>query len=175
MELHVAILLGAAVMMSGTADAGVAANRAFLMLSNHSVEFIDGVPALRRCGHRWDAKEQRAVEVVDGVEFLDDQKFWKMIKENDAAKSARSDVRVERDGRLFYRGKPVELGLGVGLLDSVLRWQGWIVAVGTAADKTRSTIKGPIWYLFWFGESSLKGSYREVSQASAPPLRIYSK
>ena len=56
---------------------------------------------------------------------------------------------LKRDGRL-HRGKPVELGLGVGRLDSVLRWREWIVAVGTAADKTRSTIKGPIWYLFWF-------------------------
>jgi len=163
-------------MMAGTpADAGVEANRAFLMLSNHSVEFIDGVPALRRCEHRWDAKEQRTIEIVDGVEFLDDQQFWKMIKENDAAKSARKDVRVERDGRLFYLGKPVELGLGVGRLDSVLRWHYWIVAVGTAADKTRSTIKGPIWYLFWFGQKSLNGSYRQVSDVGAPPLRIYSK
>jgi hypothetical protein len=175
MELLVGIILGAAVMMSGAADAGMEANRAFLMLNDHSIEFIDGVPALRRCEHRWDAKEQRSIQVVDGVEFLLDKQFWKMIDENDAAKSARKDVRVGKDGRLFYHDKPVELGLGVGRLDSVLRWQGWIVAVGTAADKTRSTIKGPIWYLFWFGENSLKGSYREVDTTSAPPLRIYSK
>jgi len=169
-------LSGAPMIVAGTAaDAGVEANRAFLMLNNNSIEFIDGVAALRRCEHRWDAKEQRPIEVVDGVEFLIDKQFWKMIDENDAAQSARKDVRVEKDGRLFYRDKPVELGLGVGRLDSVLRWREWIVAVGTAADKTRSTIKGPIWYLFWFGKTSLKGSYRQVSDVGAPPLRIYSK
>jgi hypothetical protein len=36
-------------------------------------------------------------------------------------------------------------------------------------------IKGPIWYLFWFGEKSLKGSYRQVSTVGELPLRIYSK
>jgi hypothetical protein len=167
-----------AMMMSGTAaDGGVDANRSFLMLNDQSVEFVDGAPVLGywRTGHRWNAKEQRLIEIVDGVEFPMDRQFWKMVKENDAKYSAAADVRIEKDGRLLYRGKPVEAGLTVGRLVYVLRWRDWIVAVGSAADPKRSTIKGPIWYLLWFGDKSLKGSYRQVSDGSVIPLRIYSK
>jgi hypothetical protein len=147
------------------------------MLNDQSVEFVDGAPVLGYwpTGHRWDAQVQRSIEIVDGIEFPIDRQFWKMVEENDAKNSAASDVRVDKDGRLFYRGKPVELGLAVARLNYVLRWRDWIVAVGTSADRKRSTIKGPIKYLFWFGPSSLKGSYRQVSDVTAPPLRIYSK
>jgi len=172
------ILVGAAMMMSGRAEgSGAETKRSFLMLNDQSVEFVDGAPVLGhwRVQHRWDEKEKRESEVVDGVEFVMGKDFWTMVKDNGAKNSAMSDVRVEKDGRLFYRGKLVELGLGVGHLDSVLRWNDWIVAVGTAADKSRSTIKGPIWYLYWFSEKILKGSYRQVDTLGAPPLRIYSK
>lgn len=170
--------VGAAMMMSATVvDAGVEANRSFLMLNDQSVEFVDGAPVLGYwpTGHRWDAKEQRSIEIVDGIEFPMGRQFWKMVEENDAKNSAASDVRVDEQGHLFYRAKPVELGLAVRHLVYVLRWRDWIVAVGSAADKTRSTIKGPIWYLFWFGKTTLKGSYRQVSDGSALPLRIYTK
>jgi hypothetical protein len=115
------------------------------------------------------------IEIVDSIEFPIGRQFWKMVEENDAKNSAASEVRVDEQGHLFYRAKPVELGLAVGHLVYVLRWRDWIVAVGSAADKTRSTIKGPIWYLFWFGKTTLKGSYRQVSDVVALPLRIYTK
>jgi hypothetical protein len=171
------ILIGTTLMSGGTVDSGVAEGRSFLMLNDQSIEFVDGTPVLGHwaTAHRWDATKRQSIEIVDGAEFVIDKQFWKMVRENGARHAASSEVRLERDGRLFYRGKPVDLGLRVGHLESVLRWRNWIVAVGTAADPTRSTIKGPIWYLFWFDERSLKGSYREVSTVVAPPLRIYSK
>ena len=157
------ILIGAAMLTSGTAaDAGTEGKRSFLILNDQTIDFVDGAPVLERIGHRWDAKEQRSIEIVHGVEFVVDRQFWKMVKENGARGSATSDVRLEKDGRLSYRDTPVELDLRVGHLDSVLRWHDWIVAVGTAADKSRSTIKGPIGYLFWFSEKDLKGSYRQI-------------
>ncbi len=146
------------------ADAGTEGKRSFLILNDQTIDFVDGAPVLERIGHRWDAKEQRSIEIVHGVEFVIDRPFWQMVKENGARRSATSDVRLEKDGRLSYRDTPVELDLRVGHLDSVLRWHDWIVAVGTAADKSRSTIKGPIGYLLWFSEKDLKGSYRQISR-----------
>ena len=172
------IAIGAALMMSGTpVDSGVESKRSFLMLNDQSIEFINGAPVLGywQSGHRWDAATRRSSDLVDGVEFVMNKEFWKMVKENAASHSASSEVRIEADGHVFYHGKPVDVGLGVGHLEYVLHWHDWIVAVGSAADRTRSTIKGPIWYLFWFEEKSLKGSYRQVTTTSPPPLRIYSK
>lgn len=172
------IAIGAALMMSGTpVDGGVASNRMFLMLNDQSIEFVNGAPVIGywHTEHRWNAVERRSNTLVDGVEFVTNKLFWKMIDENAARYSASSDVRIEADGRLFYHDKPVDVGLGVGRFVYVLHWHEWIVAVGTAADKERATIKGPISYLFWFGEKSLKGSYRQVTTVSPPPLRIYSK
>jgi hypothetical protein len=159
------------------ADAAAQGSRSFLMLNDQSVEFVEGAPVLGYwpTTRRWDAKEKRSIEIVDGVEFVSDKQFWKTVKENDARNSVKSEIRIEENGRLYYRGKPVELGLGVGRIEYALRWRDWIVAVGTAADPSRSTIKGPIWYLFWFGEKSLRGSHRQISTVVALPLRIYSK
>jgi hypothetical protein len=161
----------------GVTDAAGERKQSFLMLNDQSIEFVDGAPVLGYwvTTRRWDAKAQKAIQMVDGIAFAMDKKFWEMIDATNRKHSVKSEVRVQKDGRLYYRGKPVELGLEVGRLDSVLRWHDWIVAVGTAADTTRSTIKGPIWYLFWFGEKDLKGSYRQVSTVGAPPLRIFSK
>jgi hypothetical protein len=172
------IAIGAALMMSGTpVDAGVESKRMFLMLNDQSIEFVNGAPVIGywHTEHRWNAAERRDIDVVDGVEFVINKQFWKIVNENAARYSASSEVRIEADGRLFYRDKPVDVGLGVGRFVYVLHWHEWIVAVGTAADKTRSTIKGPISYLFWFEEKSLKGSYRQVKTVNLPPLRIYSK
>jgi hypothetical protein len=124
---------------------------------------------------RLTAHEYRSIDIVDGVEFSVGKQFWRMIEANDAKYSAAADVRLDKDGHVFYRGKAVELGLAVGHFSYLLRWHGWIVAVGSAADPKRSTIKGPICYLFWFSESDLKGSYRQVSAGTMPPLRIYSR
>jgi hypothetical protein len=169
------VFVGAAMMMSETTPAGASAEHSFLVLNDQSITFQGAVPVFAPVGHRWDAKEQRTIEIIDGTEFAVDKRFWKMVKDNEAERSAKAEVRVGGDGHLFYRDKAVDLGLGVGRLDSVLRWHGWIVAVGTAADKSLSTIKGPVWYLFWFGEKDLKGSYRQISTTGPLPLRIYSK
>ena len=172
------IAIGAALMMSGTpVDSGVESKRSFLMLNDQSIEFINGAPVLGywQSGHRWDAATRRSSDLVDGVEFVMNKPFWKMVDENTARYSASAEVRLEADGRVFYHDKPVDVGMGVGRFVYVLHWHEWIVAVGTAADKTRSTIKGPVSYLFWFEEKSLKGSYRQVTTVSPPPLRIYSK
>ena len=98
----------------------------------------------------------------------------KMIKENERRSSAKSDVRIEKDGRLFLRDKVVDVGMRVGTLGPVLRWHDWIVALGTSADPAQRTIKGSFWYLLWFGEKSLKGSHRQVVTVGMPLLRIYS-
>ena len=175
------ILVGVTITMSGAAaDSRADAKRSFLMLNDQSIEFVNGAPVLGhwRVSHRWDEKENRPIEVVDGVEFVTDKQFWKMISENIARHSARSEVRLEKDGRLFYRDKPVELGLRVRSLDSVLRWHNWIVAVGFSDDpppRPTMTIKGPVSFLFWFDEKTLKGSYRQLLSGVTPPLRIYSK
>jgi hypothetical protein len=159
------------------ADAFVGPVRSFLMLNDKAIEFVDGAPVLGywRTVHRWDAKNLKDIEVVDGIEFPMGRPFWRMVEENDAKYSAASDVRIGTEGRLFYRGKPVELGFAVGRLSYVMRWRDWIVAEGTSADETRATLKGPIAYLFWFGTTSLKGSYRELDFVEKGPLRIYSK
>lgn len=160
-----------------TAQSGARSKRSFLMLSDQSVDFVDGAAVLGRCPvvHRWDAKEQRSIETVDGTDFVMGENIWKMVKENTATNSVRAEVRIENDGRLLYKDKPVELGLGVRYVDSALRWRDWIVAVGTSTDAARSTIKGPIWYLLWFNEKSLKGSFLNPLAIGMPPLRIYSE
>lgn len=170
------VALGCSILMV-TAESGARSKRSFLMLNDQSIDFVDGVPVLGRWPvvHRWDAKEQRSIETVDGIDFVMGKKFWKMVEENTATNSAKSDVRIEKDGRLLYKGNPVDLGLGVRHLDSALRWRDWIVAVGTSTDAARSTIKGPIWYLFWFNAKNLKGSFLQAPGVGMPPLRIYSE
>jgi hypothetical protein len=160
-----------------TAQSGARSKRSFLMLNDQSIDFVDGVPVLGRWPvvYRWDAKEQRSIETVDGIDFVIGKKFWKMVAENTATKSAKSEVRLEKDGRLLYKDNSVDLGLGVRYVDSALRWRDWIVAVGTSTDATRSTIKGAIWYLFWFNAKNLKGSFLQASAVGVPPLRIYSE
>src|SRR5580692_1734527 len=104
----VTIFIGATIMMSGTTtEARAESKRMFLMLNDQSIEFSGGVPVLGywRVGHRWEAKEQLSIDIVDGVEFVIDKQFWKMVKENGAINSAKAQVRVEGDGRLFYRDR----------------------------------------------------------------------
>lgn len=173
-----AVVIGATMMVSGTAiDAGSGAGRSFLMLNDQAIEFVGGAPVLGywRVEYPRNAQNQ-SIQMVDGVEFLFGKQFWKMIAENDATYSAKREVRVDSGGRLFFHDKPVELGMAVGYLDTVLRWRGWIVAVGTAADKRQATIKGPIRYLLWFDERTLKGGHRQIETVGTPPpLRIYTK
>jgi hypothetical protein len=170
------LLVGAAIAMSGsTTDAGAQATRAFLMLDGRSVEFVDGAPVVGT----WQIERRRGdkhpVEVIDGVQFVVDKEFWKMIKENELRRSAKADVRIEEDGRLVFRDKAVDIGMRIGALGPVLRWHDWIVALGTSADPAQETIKGSFWYLLWFGEKSLRGSHRRVVTVGMPVLRIYTK
>lgn len=160
-----------------TAQSGARSKRSFLMLNDQSIDFVAGAPVLGRWPvvYRWDAKEQRSIETVDGIDFVIGRKFWTMVAENNAANSAKSDVKIAKDGRLLYKDNPVDLGLGVRYLDSALRWREWIVAVGTSTDAARSTIKGPIWYPFWFNAKNLKGSFLQAPGVGLPPLRIYSE
>jgi len=173
--LMLTIFFGVAIMMSGSAtDAGAKAKRAFLMLDEQSVEFVDGAPVVGTWHIERRRGEKHPTEVIDGVEFVVDKEFWKMIKANEGRNSAKSDVRVEKDGRFFFRDKVVDVGMRVGALGPVLRWHDWIVALGTSADPAQGTIKGSFWYLLWFSEKSLKGSHRQVVTVGMPLLRIYS-
>jgi hypothetical protein len=160
----------------GTTDGGAQAKRAFLVLDDQPIEFVGGAPVLGylRAERRWNAKDARTIQVIDGVEFVVDKKFWEMVKRNDDRNSAKSEIHVDKEGRLLCRNKPVEVGMRVGALGSVLRWHEWIVAIGTASDPTQATIKGPLWYLLWFSEKNLKGSHRHVVTVGMPLLRIYS-
>jgi hypothetical protein len=172
------VIVGMAIMTSASTEKfGSESGRSFLMLNDQAIEFVDGAPVVGYWPvlHRWNEKEKRESEIIDGVEFVIGREFWNMVKDNAAKNSARSEVRVEKDGSLYYHGQPVALELGVGHLESVLRWHDWIVAVGTAADTTRATIKGPIVYLVWFSGKNLRGSYRQITSGVAPPLRIYGK
>jgi hypothetical protein len=61
-----------------------------------------------------------------------------------------------------------------------LRWNGSVVGVATIIgdaqrpDLKAATIKGPVWYVVWFSETTLKGSFRRVD-GGMPTLRIYSR
>jgi len=171
-----AVALACSILMV-TAQSAARPKRSFLMLNDKSIGFVDGVPVLGRWPvvHRWDATEQRSIETVDGIDFVTGKNFWRMVEENATKNSVQSAVRVGRDGRLLYKDKPVDLGLGVRHVDSALRWRDWIVAVGTSTDPARSTIKGPIWYLLWFNEKNLKGSFLNPFAIDEPPLRIYTE
>jgi hypothetical protein len=154
--------------------------RSFLVLNNETVDVVGGKfgPAKWPLVERWDPKVP--VHAIDGLEFPVDRAFWQMVEKNDAKFDARPEVKVGGDGQVTFRGKSVDVGIRIRGVHKALHWNGSVVGIATIIGDARrpdveeTTILGPVWYVVWFSETTLKGSFRRVA-TGMPTLRIYSR
>jgi len=176
-----AILAVGGLLMMSTVKSPEPQGRSFLVLNNNTLDVVDGnlVPA------KWPLVVVRrdpthTVYTIDGVEFPIDRAFWDMVQKNAARFDAQPEVKVSKDGRVTFRGKDVDVGIGLRGLTNALHWNGWVVGIANIkADARRPdveerTILGAVWYVVWFSETTLKGSFRRVA-TGLPTLRIFSR
>ena len=175
-----AIVVAGGLLIMSTARVAEPQVRSFLTLNDETVDVVDGKlgPA------KWPLVEGRnpkiPVQTIDGLEFRVDRAFWQMVEKNDAKFDARPEVKVGKDGQVTFRGKNVDLGIRLRGVQKALHWNGSVVGVASIVGDARRpdveefTILGTVWYVVWFSETTLKGSFRRVG-TGLPTLRIYSR